>query len=295
MPSIEYSVDEGPFKVVQLSKTREVYVLPLAESLDAKTSHRLDFYFRSADLTRHRWRSPTSRLRIAGLAMDAGGELLPRPTRPKRAIGFGDSIMEGVGLDSLFTSWQSIAMNNARGSWFPIVCAALNCEYGQIGSGGLGMSNTKMEMPPLPRIWDHYETTTSRLTGGLLLPEPDYVFCCLGTNDPGLDITADYIGWLTAMRQACPSTRFFCIVPPLGLHRTEVRAAVSTRNKAGDQKVYLLDTASLEDAFRAGRGPTQLAYDGVHPSQYGQALLSTMIAVEVQKILSRETQPATVP
>jgi lysophospholipase L1-like esterase len=110
-----------------------------------------------------------------------------------------------------------------------------------------------------------------------------------------LDITADYIGWLSAMRKACPSARFFCIVPPLGLHRAEVEAAVSPRNKAGDQKVYLIDTASLQDAFRAGQGATQLAYDGVHPSQYGQARLGGLIAVEVQKILSREAQFSPTP
>ena len=136
MPVVEFSVDDGPFKIVPLTKTDELYTLPLADGLDGGTQHRLDLHFRAADLTKDRWRSSISRLRIGGIALDAGGALVPCPARPTRAIGFGDSITEGVGADGLFTSWQSLGVNNARASWFPIVCAALNCDYGQLGSGG---------------------------------------------------------------------------------------------------------------------------------------------------------------
>jgi hypothetical protein len=67
-----------------------------------------------------------------------------------------------------------------------------------------------------------------------------------------------------------------------------VRKAVETRNEAGDSRVYVIDIAPLRTAFRAGQGATQLAYDGVHPSEYGNAMLGTLIAVEVQKVLSKE-------
>ena len=40
-----------------------------------------------------------------------------------------------------------------------------------------------MALPPLPQSWDRYDAATSRLTEGRLVPEPDYVFCCMGTND----------------------------------------------------------------------------------------------------------------
>lgn len=64
--------------------------------------------------------------------------------RTKRAIGYGDSITEGVGVDGLFTSWSLIGVNNARATWFPLVCAVLDCEYGQLGSGGWGMAQRKL-------------------------------------------------------------------------------------------------------------------------------------------------------
>jgi len=294
MPVVEFSVDEGPLKVVPLTKTGDLYTLSLAEGLDAATPHRFVLYFRAADLFQNRWRGSTAHLRIAGIELAPGGSLLSCPKLPKRAIGFGDSITEGVGVDGLFTSWQLLGVSNARATWLPIVSAGLGCEYGQLGSGGQGMSTTSMAMPPLVETWDHYDAATSRLTGKLLLPEPDYVFCAIGTNDfqqdssRPLNITKDYTRWLTAVRAACPHARIFCIVPPFGWHAAEVQAAVATRNAAGDGKVHLIDTAPIRAGVRPGNKATILAYDGVHPSLYGNALLGALIAVEVQKALNSD-------
>ncbi len=287
MPVIELSVDDGPFQVVPLSRTDASYVLSVASGLEAATTHRVDVFFRASDLTQKRWESPIAHLCLVGIALDEGALPVPRPARPKRAIAFGDSITEGVGVDGLFTSWQKLGVNNARETWFPIVCAALDCEYGQLGSGGLGMTR-QLNMPPLRQIWDRHDPATSRLTGGLLLPEPDYVFCSLGTNDYDKDITADYTAWLADVRRACPRAWVFCIVPPLGVHKAEIAATVNTRNIAGDAHVRLIDPARLAPGFRAGKGPTNLAFDGVHPSGYGHALLGSLIAVEAQKATSGE-------
>jgi hypothetical protein len=294
MPVVEYSVDDGPFKIVPLTKQGEIYTLPLAEGLDGATPHRLELYFRAADLFQNRWRASTAHLRIAGIELAADGSLLSCPQRSKRAIGFGDSIFEGVGVDGLFTSWQLLGVSNARATWFPIVCAGLDCEYGQLGAGGQGMATKLMAMPPLPETWDHYDAATSRLAGKLLLPEPDYVFCGMGTNDfqqdisRPIDITKDYTRWLTAVRAACPNARIFCVVPPLGWHAAEIQAAVAARHKADDRRVHLIDTAPLRSAFRSGNKPTRLAYDGVHPTIYANALLGSLIAVEVQKVLDSD-------
>lgn len=288
MPSIEYTIDLGEFKTITLNQTNGIYTETLATGLESSKPHRLDLYFRSADLEQKRWKSSTAHLRLAGLVLDASGSLQTPPTRPKRAIAYGDSITEGVGAEGLFKSWTAISVNNARVSWFPVVCAALDCEYGQVGTGGFGVSNTKLEIPPLNDVWDRYDAFTSRLKDGLLQPEPDYVFCELGTNDPGLDITRDYIRWLLAMRKACPHAKFFCIVPPLGVHEGEVRAAVSDRNRAGDSNVHLIETELLKKGFRAGQGPTEFGYDGVHPSIYGHAMLGALIAAETQKALDKK-------
>ncbi len=80
------------------------------------------------------------------------------------------------------------------------------------------------------------------------------------------------------------------MIPPLGWHADQVATAVTARNRSGDRRVYLIDTAPLKAAFHESHG-TQLAADGVHPSVYGNAMLATRIAVEVQKVLSREAAP----
>ena len=290
MPVIEFSVDDGPYRVVPLNRTDTVYTLPMAGGLDLAKLHRVALYFRAADLTRARWTSSATHLRLAGLSLDATGTLRPFPARARRAIGFGDSITEGVGVDGLFTSWQLLGVNNARVTWLPIACAALGCEYGQLGSGGQGMTRG-LELPPLTQTWDRYDPTTTRLTGGRLLPEPEFVFCAHGTNDFDKDITADYTRWLPAMRAACPHARFFCVVPLLGVHEAEIRAAVEARHRSGDPRVHLVETAPLQRAFRANQGATSLAHDGVHPSGHGQALLGALIAVEVQKVLTDSAAP----
>ncbi len=287
MPVIEFSVDDGPFKVMPLASDEASYVVPVASGLDAKAPHRIEVFFRASDLTQKHWESSITHLRMAGIALENGGSLLPHLRRPRLAIAFGDSITEGVGVDGLFTSWQKLEVNNARETWFPIVCAALDCEYGQLGSGGLALTR-QLNLPPLPQIWDHHDPATSRLTGGLLLPEPDYVFCSLGTNDYEKKITADYAAWLAQARRSCPRARFFCVVPPLGVHREEIEAAVKARSYAGDARVHVIDTARLAAGFRAGRGATHLAFDGVHPSRYGQGMLGALIAVEAQKVLGRD-------
>ncbi len=286
MPFVEYSVDDGPFTAKQLTETGGVYTFAMASGLGPAAPHCLEVYFRAADLAQKRWTAPTAHLRIAGLALEDGGTVAAYPKRAKRAIGFGDSITEGVGVDGLFTSWQILGVNNARGAWFPVVCAALDCEYGQFGSGGQGMVK-EIEMPPLPKTWDHYDAATSRLTDGLLLPEPDYLFCNMGTNDfGGTDITAAYTDWLAAVRGACPHTQLFCVVPPSGVHRDEIRATVAARNADHDPAVHLIDTAPLNATITVHPpAATQLCCDGVHPTLQGQGLFGACIVAQVQQAL----------
>jgi hypothetical protein len=295
LPLIDHSIDGGAFKSSKLRATDGIYSLPLADSLDAAAGHRLEVHFRSAHLGPERWTSSKVHVRLAGIELDDGGSLLPRPpAAPRSAIGFGDSITEGVCSEGACPYYSDLSMNNARVTWFPLVCAALDCEYGQLGTGGQGIVR-RLEMPPLPETWDRYDAGASRLVGGRLDPEPDFIFCAMGTNDfqgegdrrTMLPIAGEYLRWLAAARGACPRARIFCIVPPLGWHAEEIAGAVSARNEAGDRRVHLIDMVHLRAGFSV-KGPTPLAADGVHPSVLGNAVLAARIAVEVQKVLDRE-------
>jgi lysophospholipase L1-like esterase len=286
MPVIEFSIDERPFETVQLSKTAGEYQLPVAAQLDPEQQHRVEIFYRAADLTNGRWTKTSSRLRLVGFELNPGAGVAPTPVRTKRAIGFGDSITEGVGADGEFTSWQKLEVNNARATWLPMVAAALDAEYGQLGSGGQGMVRG-LELPPLSETWSKYDGETSRLKDGRLSPPPDFLFCAMGTNDFDKDITDAYLGWLQEIRNACPQAQVFCIVPPLQVHDREIGVAVERRRRDGDLRVHLVSTASLKNEFRANYGPTRLAHDGVHPSDIGQARLASLIAVEVGRALGR--------
>jgi hypothetical protein len=295
MPVVEYSIDGGQFQAVQLTNRDKLAALPVASKLDKGTPHRVEFYFRSSRLWPDRWGSSATHLRLAGLVLDEGGSLVRCPARPKRAIGFGDSITEGVCSEGLCPYYSNLMLNNARVTWFPVVATALDCEYGQLGSGGQGMLKP-MALPPLPQSWDRFDAAASRLTDGRLLPEPDYVFCCMGTNDfqgegperKQMDITAAYLTWLVSVRKACPTAWVFCVTPPIGWHTREVAAAVASRNSAGDRRVFVIDTTPRRGGFGDKNAATQLAPDGCHPSVYGNAMLGALIAVEAQKVLSRD-------
>jgi len=102
-----------------------------------------------------------------------------------------------------------------------------------------------------------------------------------------MDMRAAYSGWLTAVRKSCPNARIFCIIPPLGWHASEIQEVVNSRHAAGDRKIYLIDTAPLKAGFGIDKGPTALGVDGVHPSEYGDAMLGAVIAVETEKVLSK--------
>ena len=287
MPVVEYSIDEKPFEVVPLTKTAGEYALPLGDKLDPALPHRVDVYFRASDLTNGRWTKTASRLRLVGFRVDSGATLSPTPSSAKRALGFGDSITEGVGGDGEFTSWQKIAVNNARATWFPMIAAALDAEYGQLGSGGQGMVRG-LELPPLTETWSQFDSESSRLVEGKLVPAPDYIFCAMGTNDFEKVIDEDYGRWLREIRTAAPEAEIFCIIPPLQLHADEIEKAVDQRREAGDGRVHSIPTASIASEYRVNQGPTRMAYDGVHPSVYGQARLAALIATEVGKVLGGE-------
>jgi len=288
MPTIEYSVDGGPFTRVQLTQTGTVYTLPLANGLNADASHKLELNFRAASLEK-RWHASVPNLRIGGISLDDGGTLSRYEMRPKRAIIFGDSVTEGFNVDCQAADGPDwMKCSNAR-TWGHFVSCALDCEYGQLGSSGQGMVNTEINLPPLPETWDRYDgySAISRLTDGLLLPEPDYVFNNMGNNDHA-DVTSPLVAWAEVVRAACPHSRIFCVVPGSGYHRSEVQAAVAALNQAGDAKVHLIDIPLMNKLVPNVGLPTQGSYDGGHPTMYGQAVFGAGVALEVQKILSTD-------
>jgi lysophospholipase L1-like esterase len=289
-PILEASLDHGPALVHQVGRSGHRTTLELAAALDPNVPHTLSVSFRAGTLI-ERWLAPARRLRLGGWRLDAGARLLPSPCRPALAIGWGDSITEGVGVDSLFASWSELGPNRAQATWLPIVAQALQAEYGQLGSGGQSLTAAiPGGLPPLRDTWSIYDGGgQTRLRQGRLDPQPDYVFCNHGTNDR-IDPGAAYLRWLEAVRQAAPKADLFVVVPINGFWRREITAVVSGRRAAGDQRTHLVDCPDLQAAAPAGGHPTALAFDGAHPNALGQALFGAAVATRAARALSSNSR-----
>jgi lysophospholipase L1-like esterase len=254
--------------------------------VEANASHTIELWFRAATLI-DRWTTPRPRLRIAGLSLDHDGVLTPTRRRAKRAIGWGDSITEGVGVDGHFTSWTALAPNNAMGTWFPIMAQALDAEFGQLGSGGAAIAvPIPGGLPALVDAWSIFDSDgTSRLSQGRLMPEPDYLFSNLGTNDAA-DPSAAYADWLRSVRAAAPRTVIFVVVPINGRWRAELAGLVGRLHAAGERRICLIDCPHLQAGASARGFPTSMAFDGCHPTLYGEALFGAAIAVQASRFLA---------
>jgi lysophospholipase L1-like esterase len=289
MPVLDWCVDKGPRQTRQLTQTT-LHAFPLAQGLDPSKPHEAQVWLRATGLAEHRWTAPTDHLRVAGIALDDGATLADVALRPKRLIAFGDSITEGVGVEARFNSWTDLTPNNAEKTWAPLLASTLDCEYGQLGCSGLGMVMPR-EIPPFPQTWSFYDAGHSKLQNGRLVPEPDYIFNNLGTNDarPTDNLTQPYAQWLQDVRTAAPHAKIFVVIPLMGVHRLEIMQAVqlSLNNGAtrGDRNIHLIDLPELKPWFDVTRGATTYSYEGCHPSAEGQALFAAHLLVKVQKVL----------
>jgi lysophospholipase L1-like esterase len=288
-PIVEISIDHGPFLVKQVAPSGGRYIVDLGLDIDARREHVVDIGFRAGSL-HHRWHSSAPRLRLGGLLLESAGRLLPVPRRPRNAIGWGDSITEGVGADGLFTSWSELHPNRARATWFPLVASALGCEYGQLGSGGQSLTApVPGGLPALGDSWSVFDVDGgSRLVDGRLHPPPHYIFCNHGTNDR-CDPSDAYHRWLDSMQQAAPAAIVFVVVPINGFWRSEIAAVVAARRASGQLRLHLIDCPELQPMAPARGAPTSLADDGAHPTALGQGMFAAAIAVQAAAAIARET------
>lgn len=300
MPVMEISLDNAPVQIIPVPAWDQsddpLYELPIIQNGNPTVIHSAEINFRASNLMRKRWFNPDTHLTVVGIALNEEGHLLPPAPRPRLAIGFGDSITEGVGAEKTFVSWNDLSANRSAGSWFPLLCAALGCEYGQLGTGGQGLILDTYTMRSLVHTWDQFTEGVSRLDHGLLLPEPDYVFCAMGTNDFDqttkipFQIEADAEKWLTNVRNACPHARIYWLIPPLGQHESEIRRAVDRRNASGDDLVWIIDTSPVRNGFDITGKPSRYAGDGIHPGPEGNAILAALASGTVNQTLVTDPQ-----
>lgn len=293
MPKVQWAVDDGPLETALLKKGSTELVL--ASGLNS-SAHVLWFGYSASDANLDRWKQPLASLKISGILLDRGSRLLPPSgsisMRKKRAIFFGDSITEGAWMlgtsthvmDGQYVDW--VRYGDATLAWPNAVAAALDAEYGICAFGGTSwMEPARPFVPPLPQSWSEYFSGHSRLTGGKLLPFPDYVLINMGTNDRNRDTTGVIVAWLRRLRAALsPRAKIIMIVPFGQMNRSRILAAVA---QVQDPLLYTVDLGKrwaygLHDYGRA----SPVSFDGLHPNEAATATYAAVLVAAVDYALS---------
>jgi hypothetical protein len=237
--NVAYSLDDSALVEVPIL-TNTTKITLEAGNLNANDTIDVIFYIYNSMQSRQRWTGVTTAkgagLVVTGLNLDATAKLTTTkvyPLRPKRCVFFGDSITEGVAsqchADVSCTAAGDLCNNAATKTWGTAVAAALDCEYSQVGFGGLGwtVSGGGAVVPfftpgdPSKSSWNQIYDGAPRDFAKSGEQPIDYIFILHATNDglrePTQDpaiVSASVTGWLNAQRpKVGPATEIFLTVP----------------------------------------------------------------------------------
>lgn len=227
-------------------------VFNMTGSLAAGT-HDLFFWLENLVTSTDRWTTPTAALEVSSIKLPPGVRLVAPTVHSKRMLVYGDSLTDG-----------------GQSYWPAHVAAALDYEYGAAAFGGQGPEEAvpSNNVPDFEDSWDFYDSTQSRLTGGLLSPAPDLIIVEHGHNGTdGTSLRQAIERTLAAISAAAPSARMVQLVPFLGTNRASVVNAAKPAN------CTLLDTQS---AKLVAMRPWYTS-DQIHPNSGGHGLVAATI------------------
>jgi hypothetical protein len=279
LPKVRCFIDNGPPITIQLVAGTTAY--PVVSGL-AAGAHSIRLVTVALDQGTSYWTLAAS-VRVASFTLDTGASVSAVATRgSKRAIFFGDSIAQGA---SMLGAADGLINQDGTLSAPTIMAEALDAELGQVGYGGQGFAAAGGRgVPALNTAYALYSNGTSRLTGGVLSPAPDYVFCWHGTN--GTPVQADVATSISNFRTIAPNAMIFMIVPPGGFRQSAITLATNAAITAGDAKVFLIDAGEVGQLGVNGVGSaTKDSFDGLHPNQWKHARLASQYAALIQHIL----------
>jgi lysophospholipase L1-like esterase len=107
--------------------------------------------------------------------------------------------------------------------------------------------------------------------------QPDLVTINQGTNDGGATAAlfrTAYTEFVTTIRAAYPNAKIAALRPFNGAHAAEIQAEVTTRNAAGDARVYYIDTTGW-------LVPADFT-DGLHPNAQGSQKATAALVSALQ-------------
>ena len=188
---------------------------------------------------------------------------------------------------------------NALHAWSMGLAAALGARPGIVGISGQGWTNAGAgSEPDVEAAWSLIKSGTSRLSGGLFSPMPDYIAICHGTNDSAASdgaITTAVTNTLTAIRAAAPDVPIYVILPfgqikvsaitsgvvaVAGSLTSETLWEATIGTGSTDSDMYLINLGT--NASLGITGPiasaTQQSGDKLHPNEVTVNQLSARVA-----------------
>ncbi len=292
-PTIRYSIDGGPFTIVQLASSTTS--IAMATGL-AAGNHTIDFFVKgmSAGLA-DRWTTPVSVVRITGLTLAAGATTVAPTLLSKVAIGYGDSITESLKVTD--ATGSPLTSNDAQAGWLPYVARAFGCEYGQLGFGSQGYNAAGANnVPAFSTAYPLYFSGQSRLVSGLFSPVPDYAFIYHGVNDGTNVNQAAFITAISGIRAAAGANCKIVVIKPARSNSATNIATVFAAYQASapsDLNTILVQLPATYAAGVSSAAATAYSFDGIHSNTFHQALIASGMVEQAQLHLGAATAATT--
>lgn len=299
-PILEYTVNGAAYVTTQITNSSSHPI-----SLTGLTGNTQILIAILATYRDDLWTVPTNAVKITGFTVDTGCVTAALTggfaIRPKNLIVYGDSITGGY-----FVNSSANDSGNEPTEAFPrYVGEAFNAEFGAIGNPGQGW--TRHGNGNVPSFYDvrysteqayqYYYGTNSRLTGGRLVPTPDYMVINMGVNDADVvAVQASVTAFLSVARSISGAT---CDVFPFGttttFWATYIQAGYNAYIAANptDLATFFIQLTTAIYGWFSGN-PLSVTTDGTHPNQRGHGIIGARMAQQMQSSFTSSSSSTTV-
>ncbi|PRP87184.1 G-D-S-L family lipolytic protein [Planoprotostelium fungivorum] len=292
--NIAWSIDNGVWKEYHMGNDTNVL---LVDSLKPQDIHTVFLYIKNSNGWVDRWVGPSTNIRILGFDAPTGTIFnQPSDMSSKTMAVYGDSIAQGANTVELPTPHDfTIETDDAFPSFGFAVASAIGAEVSLLAWGGQGMTGGGSgNVPPLwseegtsnTSSWNWHNSKVKREFDEC----PNVILNVQGTND-GLfaskpQVTEKVLGWLISMRQTCPKSKIFQVVP-FGRYSEEfiVKGFQQYRKKSNDRHAHLIQLGATAAKGLDHVSPSFCSGDGVHPWGWRSSQLGAQLAVAIAKYL----------
>lgn len=293
-PSLRYSVDNGAQTDVQLtSATTALAVTGLSSG-----THLIEVWYvagwweNTGGAAPDRWTTPVYCITVGEATLDSGSSSSAPTWLTNSLIFYGDSI--GEGIRSNYATVQP-ACQNAYDSMPVYLARALECELGNVSFGGLNYNSGFGSIPSFLSGYGSVFNGQTRLTAGVLTPDPAYACIWYGAN--GNPSQANVETAIGVLRTIAPTSLVCVIVPIGGTGRTNITAAVAAykASNPNERRVHLIDLGTAwQTGLTAIGSASQQAIDSLHPRANWNARIGAAYAARIASLQALTTTTKTV-